>query len=300
MISGLVVVDKAQQETSHDVVEKVRKCVRMKRVGHFGTLDPMAEGILLVGIGKATKFFDFYKEKKKFYVGEIVFGFATSTYDREGTPITEKKDIDLINTDILSILKQFTGEIDQYPPIYSAKKYKGKPLYKYARANQKIPLKSSRITIHSLKGTVLNRNTLAFEASTSSGTYIRSLAHDIGEAIGVGAYLDHLRRERVGEFDGASAVASGLLTEDFGPDRILPHITPIESLLPEFPKIIIGPAGKQGVSNGMPLETRDIVKIIESREASHFRLFDEEGSFLAVAKKDRERRRFNPTIVFGP
>ena len=300
MISGMLVVDKTQAETSHDVVDKVRKCLRMKRVGHFGTLDPMAEGILLIGLGKATKFFDFYKEKEKLYVGKIIFGFATSTYDKEGTPIGEKKEIDLNTIDISALLQRFTGEIEQIPPMYSAKKYKGKPLYKYARANQTINVKPARVTIHALQGTILDKHTMEFEALTSSGTYIRSLAHDIGEAVGSGAYLDQLRRVRVGEFDHRSAIASSKLTAGLDREELLSRITPIEGLLPEFPKIIIGPAGKRGVANGRFLETKDIIKIIGSGEGTHFRLFDEEGNFLAVAKKDEALRRFNPTIVLHP
>lgn len=298
MISGLVVINKAKNISSHAVVEKIRTCFKTEKVGHFGTLDPLAEGILLIGIGKATKFFEFYNQKKKLYSGKIKFGFATTTFDQEGTPLSEKKNIDLNKIEINSILTDFTGEILQVPPIYSAKKFKGKPLYKYARAKKKIEPKPVKVHIYDLKWEIVDSETLGFEALTSAGTYIRSLAHDIGKRVGTGAYLAELRREKIGEFDCSSAISSSDLSEDTDPSILKKHVFPIETLLPEFPKIIINEAGKRGVVNGMALEPKDIIKIFPSESTSLFRLFDEEGKLLAIAKKDEKVRKFNPSIVF--
>jgi len=298
MISGLMVINKTRNISSHAVVEKIRVCLNTEKVGHFGTLDPLAEGILLIGIGKATKFFNFYNKKKKLYSGKIKFGFATTTYDQEGLPLSEKQDVDLNKIDINLILADFTGEILQIPPIYSAKKYKGKPLYKYARAKKEIKIKPFKVHIHSLRGEILDKETLGFKALTSAGTYIRSLAHDIGNRVGTGAYLAELRREKIGEFDYASAISSTELSEEIDPSILEKHVIPIEALLPEFSKIILNEAGKRGVSNGMALEPKDIIKIYTSESATFFRLFDQEGKLLAIAKKDEKVRKFNPTIVF--
>lgn len=298
MISGLLVVNKASNMTSHAVVEKIRTLYRIPKVGHFGTLDPMAEGILLVGIGKATKFFDFYIQKKKLYSGTIKFGCPTSTYDREGTPLSEIHDIDLNGIDLDSLLSEFTGEIQQIPPAYSAKKHKGKPLYKYAREKKPVDIKPVMVTVYSLKGKILNPDTLWFEAQTSAGTYIRSLAHDMGQKLGVGAYLDTLKRLSIGEFDLTAAVSSEQLSNRIHITDFSKLVIPIESLLPEFPKVIVTETGKRGVINGVPLVPKEIIKIFPSINKTYFRIFDEEGKLLAIARKDDKIRQFNPFIVF--
>jgi len=298
MISGLLIVNKAGKETSHSVIERIRTLYGIPKAGHFGTLDPMAEGVLLVGLGKATKFFDFYIKKRKQYSGTIKFGFPTSTYDREGLPLSEKKKIDLNGIDLDSLLGEFTGEIRQTPPAYSAKKHKGKPLYKYARENKHVDIKPVLVSIYSLKGKIINPDTIWFEAETSSGTYIRSLAHDIGQKLGAGAYLDSLKRLRIGEFDLSGAVPSQELSERLDISNFQELVIPIESLLPEFPKVIVSPAGSRAVVNGAPLTPKEILKIYPAMNKTHFRLFDEEGKLLAIARKDLKIRQFNPFIVF--
>jgi tRNA pseudouridine55 synthase len=298
MIHGLVLVNKSKNITSHTVVDKIRKLFKIKKAGHFGTLDPLAEGLLLIGMGNATKFFNFYMKKKKLYSGRIKFGYATTTYDSEGSPLSEKKETDLSAVDLPALLARFTGKQLQTPPIYSAKKLKGKPLYKYARNNEEVELKPVEIEIFSLKGKVLDKETLWFEALTSSGTYIRSLAHDIGQLVGPGAYLEGLKREGIGEFHVEDAFTLEELyghVEASGMSRV---VTPIEALLPEFSKIIVNQGGRQGILNGMPLLPRDILKVISTDNKENFRLFDDEGKLLAIARKDEKLMRFKPYIVF--
>ena len=255
-------------------------------------------------MGNATKFFNFYIKKKKLYSGEIRFGHATTTYDAEGEPLGEKKEIDLHSIDISTLLERFTGKQAQVPPIYSAKKYKGKPLYKYARQNINIDveIKPVNIEIFSLKGEILDNETLKFEALTSSGTYIRSLAHDIGQAVGTGAYLGELKREGVGEFNLKDAFTMEELAGYVQSGNISEVVTPIEALLPEFPKIIINQGGRYGVLNGHPLLPRDILKVLNAGKDKNinenFRLFDDEGKLLAIAQKDPRLMRFKPFIVF--
>jgi tRNA pseudouridine55 synthase len=299
LIQGLIVLNKPGNITSHDAVDKIRTIFNMKKVGHFGTLDPLAEGILLIALGKATKFFDFYVKKRKLYSGIIKFGYATTTYDSEGAPVSEKKEIDLRKTDIKEILSGFTGKIAQVPPIYSAKKVKGKPLYKYARENIEVKIKPVNIEIFSLQGKVLGKDTLWFEALTSSGTYIRSLAHDIGQKTGVGAFLESLKRVKIGEFDIRDSVTLERLTEEVKSGNIPKVVTPIESLLPEFPKIIVNQGGRKAVLNGMPLEVKDIIKVLSTEKSEYFRLFDEEGKLLSISRKDVKLMRFNSFIVFS-
>lgn len=302
MIHGLVLVNKVGDMTSHTVVEEIRKLFKVKKAGHFGTLDPLAQGLLLIGMGNATKFFNFYIKKKKLYSGRIAFGYATTTYDTEGEPLGENKAVDLNQIDIPALLARFTGKQLQTPPIYSAKKFKGKPLYKYAREKKEegIELKPVPIEIFSLKGKVIDKNTLWFEALTSSGTYIRSLAHDIGQAVGVGAFLQSLTREGIGEFHLRNALTLEQLSHHVETAELHTVVTPIEALLPEFPRIVVNHGGRMGVLNGQPLLPGDILKVFPTGSAApeNFRLFDDEGKLLAIARKDEKLMRFKPYIVF--
>lgn len=301
MIHGLIQVNKPTGVTSHDVVEKIRKLFKIKKVGHFGTLDPLAEGLLLIGMGHATKFFDFYIKKRKLYSGKITFGYSTTTYDAEGDPTSEKQPIDLNKHDIPALLKAFTGKQDQTPPIYSAKKFKGKPLYKYARENKdaEVELKPVQVEICSLVGEIVDETTLWFRTETSSGTYIRSLAHDMGQKLEVGAFLQELIREGVGEFKLEDTFTLEEIAQSVEKDAISDVVTPIEVLLPEFPKIIVNQGGRKSVLNGKPLLPGDVTKIISAQSNETFRLFDDEGKLLAIARKDPKLMRFKPYIVFS-
>jgi tRNA pseudouridine55 synthase len=298
MIHGLILVNKPTNVTSHTIVDQVRKLYKVKKAGHFGTLDPLAEGLLLIGIGNATKFFDFYIKKRKLYSGTIVFGYGTTTYDTEGEPIAEEKFVDLGTVDIEKLMAAFRGKQQQVPPIFSAKKFKGKPMYKYARQNKEVEVKPVEIEIFYLTGKALDKKTLWFKAETSSGTYIRSLAHDMGQKLEVGAYLQSLKRESVGEFNLEAAFTPQQLAQYAEAGEVSTVVTPIEALLPEFPKIIVGPAGRKAVLNGMHLLPRDVVKVMASESNDYFRLFDDEGKLLAIASKDPKLMRFKPTIVF--
>ena len=211
MFSGLLVVNKPLRKTSHDIVAAVRRCLKIKKAGHFGTLDPMADGVLLIAIGKATRFFDYYLNKNKIYTGEIKFGYSTTTYDQEGEINSKISEPDIESVDIRSIVSSFIGKQFQTPPIYSAKKINGKALYKYARKNIKVDIKPSEIEIYSFEYKVIDRSTLWFKVCVSSGTYIRSIAYDMGIKTGFGAYLSQLTRENVGNFSLSDAISYDLI-----------------------------------------------------------------------------------------
>lgn len=298
MIHGLILVNKPVNVTSHTIVDRIRKLFRVKKAGHFGTLDPLAEGLLLIGVGHATKFFDLYIKKRKLYSGTIRFGTATTTYDTEGDAVGEEREINLEQVDIEALMDRFRGKQMQTPPIYSAKKFKGKPMYKYARQNKEVVLKPVPVEIYFLKGKVLDPRTLWFQAETSAGTYIRSLAHDMGQKTGSGAHLASLKRESVGEFHLDNSYTPEQLAQYAAEDNPAAVVTPIEALLPEFPKIIVGPAGRKAVMNGMFLLPRDVVKVMTTDNEETFRLFDDQGKLLAIAKKDPKLMRFKPYIVF--
>jgi len=298
MIHGLIVVNKEKGITSHTVVDKVRRLFGTKKAGHFGTLDPQATGVMLVALGQATRFFDFYVKQEKLYSGLIRFGYATTTYDSEGAPMAEKQSVDLFAIDLEALLARFRGGQMQLPPIFSAKKFKGKPLYKYARRNQAVTIQPVSVRIHQLSGRVLDPETMEFSALTSAGTYIRSLAHDLGQAVGVGAFLLELKRERIGAFTLQQARTLGEIEALVAAGDGLQAVIPIESLLGEYPKMIVNPAGRRCICNGMSLKASDVLKIFPAASNDFFRIFDDEGKLLAIAEKEPQAMSFKSSLVF--
>ena len=298
MIHGLVVVNKEKGMTSHTVVEKVRRLFGTKKAGHFGTLDPQATGVMLVALGQATRFFDFYVKQEKLYSGLIRFGYATTTYDSEGSPQAAKQHIDLFQIDLEALLAQFRGGQMQLPPIFSAKKFKGKPLYKYARRNQEVAISPVAVKIHQLSGRVIDHETMEFSALTSAGTYIRSLAHDLGQKVGVGAFLLELKREKIGFFNLKQARTLDEIEAMIAAGNALQAVIPIESLLDEYPKMIVNPVGRRCICNGMTLKASDVLKIFPAASNDYFRIFDDEGKLLAIAAKEPQAMSFKSTLVF--
>jgi tRNA pseudouridine55 synthase len=298
MIHGLIVVNKDKGITSHTVVERIRRLFGTKKAGHFGTLDPQATGVMLVALGQATRFFDFYVKQEKLYTGLIRFGFATTTYDSEGSPQSAKQAIDLFQIDLEALLAQFRGAQMQLPPIFSAKKFKGKPLYKYARRNQAVDIKPASVNIHRLTGRVIDSETLEFAALTSAGTYIRSLAHDLGQKVGVGAYLLELKREMIGAFTLQQARTLGEIEALCAAGNALQAVIPIEMLLNEYPKMIVNPVGRRCICNGMALKASDVLKIFSAPNTAYFRIFDDEGKLLAIAEKEPQTMSFKSSLVF--
>ena len=300
MINGMALINKEKGLTSHEVVKRTKYILNAKKAGHFGTLDPLAKGLLLIGLGDATKFFDFFVGKNKTYTGIIEFGYSTTTFDGEGEQVGEKKNIDLFNIDIEKLISGFRGKILQIPPKYSAKKHKGIPLYKYARKDIEVKINPVEVEIFSLKVNILDKNKLRFCADTSSGTYLRSLANDIGKAAGTGAFLQELNREIIGEFNIKDSVTLGDLEKQKGDGSELQKgLIPIEMLLPEFPKIIVSQNGSEIVKNGAMLSLRDIQEVSSADNSSNYRIFDYDGNLLAIAKKDSGMNRFKPFIVFN-
>ncbi|MBN2400533.1 MAG: tRNA pseudouridine(55) synthase TruB [Candidatus Aminicenantes bacterium] len=298
MIHGLIVVNKEKGITSHSVVAKVRRLFDTKKAGHFGTLDPQATGIMLIALGQATRFFDFYVKQEKLYSGLIRFGYATTTYDSEGSPQAAKQPINLFQLDLEALLAQFRGDHMQLPPIFSAKKFKGKPLYKYARRNQDVTISPVPVKIHQLSGRVIDHETLEFSALTSAGTYIRSLAHDLGQKVGVGAYLLELKREKIGSFTLQQALTLGEIEAWLAEGKALQAVIPIEKLLDEYPKMIVNPVGRRCICNGMALKASDVLKIFPAVNNDFFRIFDDQGKLLAIAEKEPHAMSFKSSLVF--
>jgi tRNA pseudouridine55 synthase len=297
MIHGLIAIDKQKGISSHDVVARLRRLFHTRKAGHFGTLDPTATGLLLVAMGQATRFFDFYVKQDKLYTGLIRFGQATRTYDSEGEPLGPRRDVDLFRVDVEALLGKFRGRQLQAPPAFSAKKFMGKPLYTYARRQQPVSVPPVEVSIHELTGRAVDRETLEFNALTSSGTYIRSLAHDLGQEEGSGAFLLELKRERIGSFRLEQAYTLAQVEALAAEGKALDAVIPIERLLEEFPKMIVNQAGRRCISNGMSLKAADVLKIFPAASTDYFRIFDDEGKLLAIVQKEPHMMSFKPYLV---
>jgi tRNA pseudouridine55 synthase len=201
----VILIDKPSEWTSFDVVNKIRKTIRVKKVGHAGTLDPLATGLLIICTGKMTKQIDTYQAQEKEYTGRIVLGKTTPSFDRE-TPVDAEFDIRHVTPEmVIGAAQRFVGAIEQIPPMYSAVRVDGKRMYVQARKGRTIEIPARQVTINHFDVTNVNLPTLDFRIVCSKGTYIRSLIRDLGVALGAGAYLDELRRTRIGTFHVAEA-----------------------------------------------------------------------------------------------
>jgi tRNA pseudouridine55 synthase len=213
MINALLVLDKPAAFTSHDIVNRVRRITGERSVGHLGTLDPMATGVLPLVLGRFTRLAQFFNDSLKVYEGEIRFGFATDTYDAEGEVVGPVSSTQPSLDEIHRHLPALTGRILQLPPVYSAKKINGVAAYKLARKDKPVEMKPVEVVVHRFEIQSLCGDRARFVAEVSAGTYIRSLAHDLGQALGCGAHLSQLRRTQAGEFNLSQSVTLDALSD---------------------------------------------------------------------------------------
>jgi len=244
-LSGFIVIDKPVGPTSHDVVGRVRRLSGVRRVGHAGTLDPLASGVLLVGLGRATRFIEYLVGLPKVYETTIRLGVATTTYDAEGEIVSERP-VALTLDEIAAALDAFRGPIRQRVPAFSAVKRDGQPLYKQARRGETPDLPERDVTIYELEMLAWESPDLTLRVAASSGTYIRSLAHDLGQALGPGGHITALRRTAVGEFTVAEAVTLDALT----PDNVAGFLRPPEMAVAHLPRATFNDEEEARLGNG--------------------------------------------------
>ncbi len=274
--------------TSHDVVAKIRRAWHIKRVGHAGTLDPLATGVLVVCIGEATRLSDFVMHSQKTYHAKIRFGETTETYDSEGDILIRADTSHLTQANIESILPQFIGDIEQIPPMYSAIKKDGKKLYELARAGETIALEPRRVTIYRLTVIQFISPIADIEVVCGSGTYIRSLAHDMGQVLGVGAHLAGLIRTRSGAFDIAQAHQL---------DDIMNHPNPESCLVSEQVALAHLPAIQLDVTDTEHILHGRIPQYTSQPTADLGRAYDPDGKFIALLRADNHQ--WKPYKVFS-
>jgi tRNA pseudouridine55 synthase len=302
-MDGLILVDKPSGLTSHDVVARIRRGLGGAKTGHFGTLDPLATGLLVVAVGKAVRLNPFYSGLDKAYDGRIRLGESTDTYDAEGAPAGEPASVLPSPEAVAEAVLKLTGPLDQVPPPFSAKKLDGRPLYSYARKGRAVVARPVRVVIREFTAVPADSPDLIFRVRCSSGTYIRSLAHDLGRILGCGAYLSGLRRTSVGKFRLEDArplpAVEEALAAGAGPDIGIP----LDRLLPDFPAALLDAEGREFVRHGRVLPPGRIVSLTgispEADENRDFiRLIDPEGHFVGLGKTDKMSGTLTPTLVF--
>ena len=271
-MNGIVIIDKPQEWTSQDVTARLRRVFNTRRIGHGGTLDPMATGVLPVFVGRATRGVEFFEHAEKTYEAVLRLGITTDTEDITGTVLEEKK-VEISEQEFLDILPQFRGEIQQIPPMYSALKIDGQKLCDLARKGKTVERKPRPVTIHELTCLEFSGNTARLRVRCSKGTYIRTLCKDIGEALGCGGCMEQLRRVQAGAYTIAESVPLAVLLESEAPDT---YLRPVDSMFTRYPAVKLTPKQAQRCRNGNSFS-------IQLPEGT-YRAYDENGEFLAISQ----------------
>ncbi len=273
-MDGIVIVDKPQGWTSQDVTAKLRGVFQTRRIGHGGTLDPMATGVLPVFVGRATRGVEFFEHARKTYETVLQLGITTDTEDITGT-VLEEKPVSITPEQVETVLSQFRGEIQQIPPMYSAIKIGGKKLYELARQGKEVERSPRTITVYSLDLLGMEGNTLRLQVHCSKGTYIRTLCKDIGAALGCGGCMAALRRTSAGEYTQEDAIALSDLIESDDPAQ---YLRGVDTLFTEHPAITL--------TEKQALRCRNGNRFSIALEDGTYRAYDQNGEFLMLAKVD--------------
>ena len=271
-MNGIVIVDKPQGWTSQDVTARLRRVYATRRIGHGGTLDPMATGVLPVFVGRATRGVEFFEHAEKTYETVLLLGRITDTQDVTGTVLAEKT-VHLSPADIEKVLPRFRGEILQVPPMYSALKVNGKKLYELARKGQEVERQPRPITVFELTNLGFDGIRLSLRVKCSKGTYIRTLCQDIGEALGCGGCMEALRRVRAGEYGIEDAVPLEKLLESETPER---YLRSLDTMFAHCPAVTLTPNQEKRCRNGNPFSS--------PLPQGTYRAYSQSGEFLMLAK----------------
>ncbi len=297
-ISGFLNVDKPSGWTSSDVVAKLRSTFQLRqrglKIGHGGTLDPLATGVLPICIGGATRLSEFVLTGSKSYLMSAMLGISTDTYDSEGAE-THRQDYSLVKlADLISVMPEFRGEIDQVPPMYSAIKKDGQPLYKIARQGKTIPREPRKVEVQKLELTAWEPPNFTLKIDCGSGFYARSLANDVGQRIGCGAHMTSLQRTRAGDFDIADSLSLDTLIACATDDSWTRHLLKPDHVLKQLPKITLDETETVAFSHGQVIE-----RILANWEPdkARIRVYGNNGNFIGLGRVDGEANFIHPATV---
>jgi tRNA pseudouridine55 synthase len=308
---GALVIDKPQGRTSHDVVEAVRRSLGFRQIGHLGTLDPLATGVLVLLLGRATRLAQFYSGRRKRYATAFRFGFATDTYDADGSPLGPDVAPHVDRAAIERLAAERVGRFPQMPPPFSAKKIHGRPAHELARKHKPVQLRAVDIEVFEYRVVSVDGSIVRFMIECAPGTYVRSLAHDMGQALGYGAHLSEIVRTAVGEFTLDQAVKLEEFEKAAREGRAAEWILPLERLLPELPRANVLPIIERRVRHGSKfnLTIAQIqpggVQIAQGGPAeldagewkpARLRVFNQQGRLIAIAEAIVPRT-YQPIVV---
>ena len=280
-ISGVVLLDKPLGLSSNQAMQRVKHLYQAEKAGHTGSLDPLATGLLPICLGEATKFANFLLDADKSYLATVKLGITTTSADAEGEVIAQKP-VNVTLQQVESVLHQFIGDIEQTPPIYSALKVDGKPLYAYARAGQEVEIKSRYVSIHQIHLEHFEADELVFTVICSKGTYIRTLAQDIGAKLGCGAHLKGLRRLTSGTFDLKDALPLEVLSE-LSLEELDAKLLPIDIKIQHLPKLTLNAEQTDIIQHGQAIKPNQEIIFNE-----FIRLYDMSGEFIGLAQKQAD------------
>lgn len=306
MINGVINIYKIKGFTSHDVVAKLRGIMKQKKIGHTGTLDPDATGVLPVCLGNATKLCDMLTEKEKEYIAKVQLGVTTDTQDMTGT-VLFSKEVTVSEEEVREALSSFIGLYEQVPPMYSALKVNGKKLYELAREGKEVERKARPVTIHEIEVLEMNLPTLFIRVRCSKGTYIRTLCHDLGEKLGCGAAMAALERTKSGQFSLETAITLEELEEKLkcsGENReevLQELVIPVDKMFAELQELRLLPEWERLVENGNSFEEKNLKRefhISNRVDKSQYRVYIGQDTFMGIYEFRKGEKRFTPIKMF--
>jgi tRNA pseudouridine55 synthase len=289
-MNGVLIIDKPSGLTSHDVVNRVRRILQQRAVGHLGTLDPMATGVLPLVLGNMTRLAQFYLASEKSYEGVIQFGFATDTYDAEGAALSEPQQVSLTLEQVQELAAKFRGSIEQMPPPFSAKKIHGVPAYKIARKKKEVVLQPVQVEIKKFEIVHVNNDAAYFHARVASGTYMRSVAHEMGALAGCGAHLHSLRRTAVAEFAVSDAHTLEQVERAAEQGEIADLLVHPRKLLPLLPSVTATDEIAARIRHGQPINLPDLSR------AAQVKVFYGQRELISISTRVAGTL-FHPKIV---
>lgn len=296
-MDGIINIYKEPGYTSHDVVAKLRGILKQKKIGHTGTLDPEAQGVLPVCLGRATKVCELLTDQQKTYRAVLLLGTVTDTQDMTGT-VLSRKEVACREEEVYSCIRSFTGKQQQIPPMYSALKVGGRKLYDLARQGIEVERKPREIEISDITVEKTELPRVTFTVTCSKGTYIRTLCHDIGAALGCGGCMESLIRTRVGPFCVEDSVTLARVEELRDRNRLMDAVIPVDAVFTGLDALVLTPAGDRLVRNGNPFAPELCTGVAGPEEGESFRVYGADGDFLAVYRWKKSRSQFVPVKMF--
>lgn len=297
MIHGIINVYKEKGYTSHDVVARLRGILGQKRIGHTGTLDPDAEGVLPVCVGKATKVCELLADWDKTYQAILLLGQVTDTQDLSGE-VLETGEVTASIKEVYEAIQSFKGEYAQVPPMYSALKVNGKKLYELAREGKTVERKARNVQIHEIKIHEIVLPRISMTVSCSKGTYIRTLCHDIGQKLGCGGCMEQLLRTQVGMFQAEESLRLDEIEVLYDLGQLQEHVTAVDSLFPMYPAVTVKQEYQKLLDNGNELYGRQVGKQGFPGQDGPVRMYGADGKFQAVYEYLKKENRFRPVKMF--